>query len=746
MSSTSSQTREITVSATQATSHARVAPLKVKSVARQAQQSLPTIDLIFLLGVVRKGWFWMLPLGLLFAGIACGFVLAFFKPSYEAKFRLEVDLANYVIFKEDRNYSNEFVELQKAIMLGNNVLEKVISDPTIAAIPRIAAAKDPLFQLRKDVKVGSAAGARLIDVKYVDQDPVVASRLVNTIVDEYIRTRRNMEQIKTSMQERNVNAVLQKAEAEVEASKQRVRELSVQAIKTENLVGEKETGRIDTAYLDDLRMRRMDLMSQLAILEVNFAEAKSAYEQKVGELPKELPKTVPITDEDLKTDVVVSAAASQVEMAQREFEDMIKVANLGENNPNYIRAKRRIEGLESELQRVTEIRKKELSSRSAGGVQNSAAGKLSVMQEQILELRTRKDTVENQIREYMTSLKQSSASSVDLQFAEADLEEWNEIRATVHNRRIQLQTEREATDNVRELERAVPPRLPVEDLPYKQLAAASAGGLVIPILLGILLDLRSRKVDDANQLEMRSQLAVLGEIATIPVRSKAKSTEREGAQRELRLFEESVDSLSTTLILRENLKDSRVFAITSALSGEGKTSVACQLAVSISRATGKRVLLVDGDMRSPDVHHVFGREMTKGLVGSLSGACEWREAVDRDWSEKVHLLSAGYLRGSPHRLLSSGGLERIVDEARQEYDYVILDTPPVLPASEALLFARVADSCLVCALRDKSRIEQLIQAYHRLESAGASVAGSVLSGVPSREYARYYGEYYTTQS
>jgi capsular exopolysaccharide synthesis family protein len=333
-----------------------------------------------------------------------------------------------------------------------------------------------------------------------------------------------------------------------------------------------------------------------------------------------------------------------------------------------------------------------------------------------------------------------------LQFAEADLEEWNEIRATVHNRRIELQTEREATDSVRELERAIAPKLPVEDLPYKQMGLAAIGGLVFPLLIGVLLELRSRKVDDASQLESRSQLAVLGEIATIPVRTRGKGGEKVTATRELRLFEESVDSLSTTLILRETLKDSRVFCITSALSGEGKTSVACQLAVSISRATGKRILLIDGDMRSPDVHHVFGRKMSSGLVGYLSGLCDWREVVDREWSDKVHLLSAGHLKGSPHRLLSAGGLEKLIKEAREEYDYIVMDTPPVLPASEALLFARVADTCLVCALRDKSRIEQLIQAYHRLDSAGAKVAGSVLSGVPSREYAKYYGEYYASKT
>jgi capsular exopolysaccharide synthesis family protein len=555
-----------------------------------------------------------------------------------------------------------------------------------------------------------------------------------------------MEQIKTSTQERNVMAVLQKAESEVESAKQRVRELSMQAIKSENVVGEKESGRIDTAFLDALRMRRMELGSQIAIQELNFVEAKSAYEQRIGELPKDSPVPEPVSDKDLENDVVVSAAKSQLEIAKREMSDLVNLSNIGEKNPAYVRAQRIVETRQSELERITAARRIELVTRGQSSPDDTAAGRINSMQSGLAELKAKRDTVENQIKEYMSSLKQSSASSIDLQFAEADLEEWNEIRATVHNRRIELQTEREATDSVRELERAIAPKLPVEDLPYKQMGLAAIGGMVFPLLVGVLLELRSRKVDDASQLESRSQLAVLGEIATIPVRTRGKGGEKVTATRELRLFEESVDSLSTTLILRETLKDSRVFCITSALSGEGKTSVACQLAVSISRATGKRILLIDGDMRSPDVHHVFGRKMSSGLVGYLSGLCDWREVVDREWSDKVHLLSAGHLKGSPHRLLSAGGLEKLIREAREEYDYIVMDTPPVLPASEALLFARVADTCLVCALRDKSRIEQLIQAYHRLDSAGAKVAGSVLSGVPSREYAKYYGEYYASKT
>jgi succinoglycan biosynthesis transport protein ExoP len=405
-----------------------------------------------------------------------------------------------------------------------------------------------------------------------------------------------------------------------------------------------------------------------------------------------------------------------------------------------------VDFLEEEYKRLREARRKDLAVRGTLTSTDERRERITGLTNQISELRTRRDVLEAQLKDYLTSLKQSSATSVDLQFAEADLEEWNTIRGTVHERRIRLSTERDAVDNVRELERAIPPKIPVEELPYKQLGVATGIGFVLPFLVGFLLELRSRKVDDANQLETRSRLSVLGEISTIPIATTGKLTKkRRSHARELRLFEESVDSLSTTLTLREDLKKCKVFTITSALSGEGKTSVSCQLVVSLARSTSSRVLLIDGDLRAPDVHHVFGRPMTAGLVGYLNGVADWRELVDREWNESIHILTSGHLKGSPHRLLSNGRFEKLIEEARQEYDYIVLDTPPVLPASEALLFAKVADAVLMCALRDKSRIEQLVQAYHRLESSGANVAGSVLSGVPVREYASYYGDYYASK-
>jgi capsular exopolysaccharide synthesis family protein len=136
--------------------------------------------------------------------------------------------------------------------------------------------------------------------------------------------------------------------------------------------------------------------------------------------------------------------------------------------------------------------------------------------------------------------------------------------------------------------------------------------------------------------------------------------------RALRHFEESVHSLRTYLALSEPLTGMKVLAVTSSISQEGKTSVATQLALSYSKSTG-RVLLIDGDMRSPDVHRIFDMERGQGLADVLQGEVSLRDAINRQWSEDIHILPAGVLAADPHRLVAGGAFEKLLDELRDEY-------------------------------------------------------------------------------
>jgi Mrp family chromosome partitioning ATPase len=129
------------------------------------------------------------------------------------------------------------------------------------------------------------------------------------------------------------------------------------------------------------------------------------------------------------------------------------------------------------------------------------------------------------------------------------------------------------------------------------------------------------------------------------------------------------------------------------------------------------------------------------LADFLEDRISFAAAVNTSCSELVHVLPAGNMTLNPHTVINNGGLKRLLDEVRGAYAYVVLDTPPILLASEALSVAVVADGTLLCAMRDRSREGQVRSAGERLRSVGARVLGAVLSGIPSRQYTARYGNY-----
>ena len=186
----------------------------------------------------------------------------------------------------------------------------------------------------------------------------------------------------------------------------------------------------------------------------------------------------------------------------------------------------------------------------------------------------------------------------------------------------------------------------------------------------------------------------------------------------------------------------RTIAIASSISGEGKSSVASQLAISLAKACGETVLLVDADLRSPDQHDIFGLNMGEGLTRVLQGEAKLTETVDKSLGDFVHVLPAGYLDMSPHRVLNPNALDALISKAKDDYRFVVIDTAPVLAAGETLAVASKTDATLVCVMRDLSRADAVVRTTRRLEAAGANVIGTVFSGVPTRQYSYRYGQYY----
>ena len=146
--------------------------------------------------------------------------------------------------------------------------------------------------------------------------------------------------------------------------------------------------------------------------------------------------------------------------------------------------------------------------------------------------------------------------------------------------------------------------------------------------------------------------------------------------------------------------------------------------------------------RCPDQHELFGLEMGPGLAGVLSGDVEFHDAVNTTLGKLVHVLPAGPLKSNPHRLINEESVRTFVAQALENYTYVIFDTAPVLAAGESLSIVSSVDATLFCVMRDVSRMENVSRGIRRVQASGATIAGTVFSGIAPRQYTYRYGDYH----
>jgi capsular exopolysaccharide synthesis family protein len=185
----------------------------------------------------------------------------------------------------------------------------------------------------------------------------------------------------------------------------------------------------------------------------------------------------------------------------------------------------------------------------------------------------------------------------------------------------------------------------------------------------------------------------------------------------------------------------QVIAICSATSGEGKTSIATSLAMSIAEATMQPTLVFDADFRSPEVGTFLEVPNDPGITEVLSGTSNMEQAIHRVGDTLAYVLPAGKGDVNPHHILQGSKIDDLLKTLREKYSTIVIDTPPILSASDALVYAKAADLVVFCSLAEVSRAKQVRLAVDRLHATGANVAGAVLSGVSFNQYIDRYGVY-----
>lgn len=199
--------------------------------------------------------------------------------------------------------------------------------------------------------------------------------------------------------------------------------------------------------------------------------------------------------------------------------------------------------------------------------------------------------------------------------------------------------------------------------------------------------------------------------------------------------------IRTSIQFAQAGKELQTIALTSCTPNEGKSTTIANLAVVLTQA-GKSVLLIDCDMRNPTVHKNFNLSNKVGLSSCISMDTALSDAVQKTSIEGLYALTGGVIPPNPSELLGSEQMKNVLQRAKEQYDYVLIDTPPVMPVTDALIVGRFVDGMILVIASAEVKVEMARDVKNQLVNAGANILGVVLNKVRSEHHGYGYGYYY----
>ena len=268
----------------------------------------------------------------------------------------------------------------------------------------------------------------------------------------------------------------------------------------------------------------------------------------------------------------------------------------------------------------------------------------------------------------------------------------------------------------------------------------------IGIALSIVLELLDNGFRTTKQLEEMTGYPTLGSVPKLSRQDRHEYPHNVAAKKPNSQFGEAVGSIRTSLLLTGVDQVPKVVLVTSSVPGEGKTSISLCLSSMAARA-GQRAIVVDCDLRRAGLHQTLGVSNNLGLSNYLTGQVELSEVIDMEPSTGLHYITAGARVPHPTDLLGSQQMYGLLHQLSSSYDLVVLDTPPLLAVSDALVLVREADRTIFVVRWEKTRRDFVAAAMRQLTESGAKIAGLVMSQVDlkkqgSGSYSSGSGYYY----
>lgn len=608
---------------------------------------------------------------------------------------------------------------QVQILRSRTIAERVIRKLNLAQHPTMAL-RDPkgmseaeqterlVNRVSGSLTIEPVLRSQIVKVSFDSPDRELAASVANAVVDAYVdsdlESRAEMTQKANGWLLNRIESTRNRL-AESQQALQRYRE-------QENILDNKGV------VLSGTGKQFEQVATQLISARMRFAEAEGAYNQVKGYRgqPTEKLESIPA--------VLKDSTVRQMKSVETDA-----LAKVNEYRGRYAPAHPKMMAAEAELKSARESLARAIEAVVDGIYREYELARANVNAAASAKAQTQSEIQSISRKESQLSVLQHEVDS----------------NRQLYDNLVNRAKETEATANLqstagRLIDPAVPPLAPIKPQKLKIIGGAALFGLFISVILVLLRDYVDNTIRSEQDAEHRLRTGVLAVVPLIGKKEGGENPSSVFLGQPDSVFSESIRGLRTSVLLSAIDEPHRVVIVTSTVPGEGKTTVAINLAQALGQL--KRVLLVDADMRRPSIGKNLGGEALNGngLVEYLAGEAPLEECIQPTSNPNVSVLPAGKRLNSPLELISSQRFADTINLLKESFDVVLIDCPPIKPVSDSLVISRYANAVLYVVKTDGAPHQLISAAIGSLRDVGAPLLGVVLNQV-NLQKAHGYGSY-----
>ena len=607
------------------------------------------------------------------------------------------------------------------------VLTSALRRPGISSLSTLSAEDDPVGYLMRNIQVSAPMESEVVQVRMRGEDPKEVTQIVNAVAQAYLSDVVNKEKSERLNRRDMLERKYKENMAEVRSSLDTYNNLA----KTLGTADTAEVATQRSLLLDHLGTLRAQLNQTQRDLTLIDAELAIMDAKDRGEISLEQSVPEETVDAMLLRDPQFAEFRERLSAIEESMAYQAERSARGGNDP----AVKRLEAMRNAMMRRLEDRKEELRPQIVGQLaMDSTNRRTGAAAESPVVLRMRREILAQQLEQTTKDFDKVASEVKTLGAANADLmarkQEIEQLMKVTDQMGVQLNaTEIDVNmpNRVELIEEASVPEGSDELFRSMLSALAALGGLVLGGGSVVLFEYLRDRVSIPEEVSQRVGLRVIG---TVPQISRSRKRANDGH------VAECVDGIRA-VISQTGREAPKVILVTSAVEHEGKTTFAAQLAASLARS-GKRTLLLDGDLRHPNAHLALGLDLRAGLPELLRGEISPDEAVQPTAIDGLFAITGGVCDYAAITALSRPETAALLKSLRDSFDHVVIDAGPVLAFADVLLLGQLSDLAIVATMRDVSRMPQVTSAVDRLRSVGIRVLGTVVNGVSDSNRRRLY--------